>query len=98
MARTTARNQRNNPYAFDDLFVKFHRSAAGVAWRWRTEIVLLAGTTAGCLRLAHAITAIWALVAIGAAAVVAIGVRPARRFLLSRAWCVITRHRLQRVC
>ena len=30
-----SRNQRNNPYVFDELFVSFHRSAAGVAWRWR---------------------------------------------------------------
>src|SRR6266568_3671016 len=45
------RNQRNNPYALDDLFVRFHRTAAGVL-PW-----------------------------------------PRRRF-----WCVLTRHRIQRLC
>ena len=41
MAKTNAagRNQRNNPYQLDELFVKFNRSPAGIAWRWRTELL-----------------------------------------------------------
>ena len=35
----TGLNQRNNPYQLDDLFVKFHRTPAGIAWRWRTELL-----------------------------------------------------------
>ena len=39
----TGRNQRNNPYQLDELFVKFHRTPAGIAWRWRTELLTLSG-------------------------------------------------------
>ena len=37
----SGRNQRNNPYQLDELFVKFHRTPAGIAWRWRTELLTL---------------------------------------------------------
>ena len=37
-ARGSGRNQRNNPYQLEELFVKFHRTPAGIAWRWRTEL------------------------------------------------------------
>ena len=30
-----SRNQRNNPYQLEELFVTFHHSPAGIAWRWR---------------------------------------------------------------
>ena len=35
------RTQRNSPYLTDSLAVTFHRSAAGMAWRWRTELTTL---------------------------------------------------------
>ncbi len=78
------RNQRNNPYALDDLFVRFHRTAAGVAWRWRTELAILTLTAAALWRLAHLITY-----------PTAAGVLPWPR---RRFWCVLTRHRIQRLC
>ena len=37
--RNASRNQRNNPYILDGYAASFHRSAAGVAWRWRTELI-----------------------------------------------------------
>ena len=37
MAKNT-RNDRNNPYLIEGLMVDFHRSKAGIAWRWRTEL------------------------------------------------------------
>ena len=37
----SGRNQRNNPYQLEELFVKFHRTPAGIAWRWRTELLIL---------------------------------------------------------
>ena len=43
MAKTgnsSSRNQRNNPYVFEGWAVDFHRSMAGIAWRWRTELTL----------------------------------------------------------
>jgi hypothetical protein len=92
------RNQRNNPYLLDDLAVKLHRSAAGVAWRWRSELVLIAAAVAGYLQLAATITTLWALTAIAGILTAALTIPHSRRFLTSRAWCLISRHRLQRVC
>ena len=42
--RSAAAHQRNNPYVLDELAVSFHHSAAGIAWRWRTELAILAAT------------------------------------------------------
>ncbi len=92
------RNQRNNPYPFDDLLVTFHRSAAGVAWRWRTELAILGAIGTGTWRLAQAITLTWALAVLGVT-VTGLPLLPwTRRYLASRAWCVLARHRLQRLC
>ena len=42
MSKTTgSRNQRNNPYQLEELFVQFHRTPAGIAWRWRAELAIL---------------------------------------------------------
>jgi hypothetical protein len=98
MAKTSnARNQRNNPYVVEGWAVDFHRSKAGIAWRWRTELTLIAATLAGYLRLAAAITATWAAITLAGLLAAALAVPHTRRFLKKRAWCVISRHRLQRV-
>jgi hypothetical protein len=78
-----ARNQRNNPYVFDGLFVDFHRSAAGVAWRWRTELTLLIAFIAALWRLALLITLFWAIGAIGGLVLVLMAVPVTRRFITS---------------
>jgi hypothetical protein len=39
--------QRNNPYQLEELLVKFHRTPAGIAWRWRAELAVLATIAAG---------------------------------------------------
>jgi hypothetical protein len=88
------RNHRNNPYVLDGLAVTLHRSAAGVAWRWRTELTLLALITAATWRLASLITLTWAAVVV-ALALVAVGVLPWTR---RRFWCVLARHRLHKLC
>ena len=90
---TGNRNQRNNPYLLDEMAVRFHRSAAGVAWRWRTETLILAAVTAAIWRLA----ALGAII-LGTAAVLVVAVPVTRRFTLRRFWCVLARHRLQRLC
>jgi hypothetical protein len=41
------RNDRNNPYLIEGMAVKFHRSAAGVLWRWRTELAIVLAAVAG---------------------------------------------------
>jgi hypothetical protein len=101
MFKTTTRStrrQRDNPYQLDDMFVAFHRSTAGVAWRWRAELTLLAATLAALWRLALLITIIWAALALAAFVLVVLAVPHSRRFITRRFWCVLARHRLQRVC
>ena len=95
---SSSRNQRNNPYVFEGWAVDFHRSKAGIAWRWRTELTLTAALLAGYLRLAVAITALWALLTVAALITATLVIPPSRRFCKRRAWCLISRHRLQRVC
>jgi hypothetical protein len=95
---TRNRNDRNNPYLIEGWAVDFHRSKAGIAWRWRTELAILTVTVAGYVRLAAAITALWAGITLAALITAALVVPHSRRFLKRRAWCLITRHRLQRVC
>jgi hypothetical protein len=92
------RNQRNNPYVFDGLFIDFHRSAAGVAWRWRTELTLLAALTAALWRLTLLISLFWAIGTIGGLVLVLIAVPVTRRVLARRFWCILARHRLHRLC
>jgi hypothetical protein len=97
-SNSSNRNQRNSPYTVEGWAVDFHRSKAGAAWRWRTELTLTAATLAGFFRLAAAITAIWAAITLAGTLAAALAVPHSRRFLKRRAWCVISRHRLQRVC
>ena len=92
------RNQRNNPYAIDDLMVRFHRTTAGVAWRWRTELALLTLTIAAVWRLALLITIIWAAVVLAAFIGILLSIPVTRRFTARRFWCVLARHRIQRLC
>jgi len=93
-----SRNQRNNPYVIDGLAVRFHHTAAGVAWRWRTELMLLTLTIAAVWRLALLITIIWAVVALAAFTGILLAVPVTRRFAARRFWCVLVRHRIQRLC
>ena len=98
MARSSARNHRNNPYVLDQIFVQVHHSAAGVVWRFRTELAVLATGAIWTWELARVLTAIWAVVILTASAT-AISVLPwTRWFILRRAWCVLSRHRIQKVC
>jgi hypothetical protein len=47
----SSRNQRNNPYLIEGWAVDFHRSKWGIAWRWRTELTLLAALCSRPLRM-----------------------------------------------
>jgi len=58
--RGSGRNQRNNPYQLEELFIKFHHTPAGIAWRWRTELLVLTGLAVAFWRLDTWTTAIWA--------------------------------------
>ena len=97
-ATTARRNPRNNPYILDDLAAGYRHSAAGTLWRWRSEAAVTAATGSLTGWLASALTPTAALIITAALATTLIAVPRTRRFLTRRAWCLITRHRLQRVC
>jgi hypothetical protein len=100
MSKTSGagRNQRNNPYQLEELFAKWNRSPAGIAWRWRTELVVLACLAVVFWRLDTWTNALCAGVILGGLAAVAGVVPHSRRFITRRFWCVLARHRLQRLC
>ena len=95
---SAGRTQRNNPYQLEELFVRFHRTPAGIAWRWRTELATLAILTAVLWRLDTWITLTWAGIILAAFVGLVLGVPHSRRFITRRFWCVLARHRLQRLC
>ena len=97
-SRGSGRNQRNNPYQLEELFVKFHRTPAGIAWRWRTELATLAFLAAALWRLDTWTTLTWAAIILAGLAAVVLAVPHSRRFITRRIWCVLARHRLQRLC
>jgi hypothetical protein len=96
-AKANPRNHRNNPYVFDPLIADVHHTAAGVLWRFRTESTVLLATAAATWRLALAVGIPWALISLAAVLAVAFTTPPIRRFIIRRVWCVISRHRLQKV-
>ena len=96
--KTRRRDQRNNPYRIDGLAVRLHRSPAGVAWRWRTELATLTIATTVTAALAHTITLTWAGVILGTALAALLAIPPTRRFVTRRFWCVLARHRIQKLC
>src|SRR5262249_60911957 len=67
-------------------------------FRFRTELVTFAATTTGGWELARAVTLTWAAVILTATATVITVLPWTRRFLVQRAWCVLSRHRIQKVC
>jgi hypothetical protein len=95
MSNNTHRNHRNNRYsALDDFVARQRHTAAGFAWRWRTELAILTLAAAAVWRLAHLITYPWAGAAVGLATAGLTALPWTRR----RFWCVLARHRLQRLC
>ena len=92
------RNYRNNPYILDRAFVQVRHSAAGVIWRFRTEVTVLVTGTAGMWELAKAVTTAWLMVILIMTATAVTVVPQARRFIIRRAWYVLSRHRIQKVC
>jgi hypothetical protein len=91
-------NQRNNPYLIEDLAVRLHRSAAGMLWRWRTEILTLTVATATTVRLSRTFTLTWAGIILGAAVAALLALPWTRRYLTRRFWCILARHRIHKLC
>jgi hypothetical protein len=96
--KANPRNHRNNPYVLDGWAVQLHRSAAGVAWRFRTELITLALVGAAYAALAHRVHLIPAAIVVSGMVLVLAVLPWTRRFFIRRAWCVWWRHRIHRVC
>jgi hypothetical protein len=98
-SRNRSSGLRNTRYSLlDDFAARQRQTAAGVAWRWRTELAILGGL-GGALADAARIHR-FAITAACLAAILTIlaALPPTRRFLTRRAWCVLTRHRIHKVC
>jgi hypothetical protein len=98
MTGTKTRGNRDDMYSLDKFIVKAHRSAAGTAWRWRTELLVIGGLTAALIWLSRQITITWAGVVLAAALAIIVAVPHSRRFVVRRFWCVLARHRFNRLC
>jgi hypothetical protein len=98
MPQASARNHRNNPYLFDEMFVRGKRTAAGVIWRFRTEVAVLMTGIAGVWALAKVVTTAWLTVILIMSATAVTVVPQVCQFVTRRAWCVLSRHRIQKVC
>jgi hypothetical protein len=98
MPQPSWRSHRNNPYAMDRMFAQVHHSAAGAIWRFRTELALLLAAVTGTAELAKAVTLCWAALILTTLAITVAVVPCTRRVVTRRAWCVLSRHRIQRAC
>jgi hypothetical protein len=98
MPQRSPRNHRNNPYILDRMMLQVHHSAAGTIWRFRTEAATLVATTSAAWALAIRLTVVWMAVILSASALLVMALPWSRRFITRRAWCVLSRHRIQRVC
>jgi hypothetical protein len=97
-AKTNLRNHRNNPYVLDGWAVQLNRSAAGVLWRFRTEVATLIVLGAAFAALVYRVHLILAAVILGGLVLILVALPWTRRFFMRRAWCVLSRHRIQKVC
>ena len=98
MARSSARARRDTPYPLDKMFVQVHRSAAGVLWRFRTEMTACLAAAAAIWELDRAVAATWTVVILTATAVLVTVLPRPRRQVTRRVCCVLSRHRIHRVC
>jgi hypothetical protein len=96
--KSSARSRRNSPYVLDEMFIQTKRSAAGVLWRFRTETLILASVVTAFDDLARVWSALWVTVIMTGLIGTLLGLPWTRRFIIRRAWCVLSRHRIQRVC
>jgi hypothetical protein len=68
------------------------------AWRWRYELILGIGLPAALVLLGGIPVMLGTLAAMAVLAGAALLYAPARRYLVARAWCVITPHRVRVGC
>jgi hypothetical protein len=98
-SKTGSRGKRDQLYPLDDLLVTFHRSVAGTAWRWRTELITFSGLAASFFWLWSQLHVLLLTGLVLAAFLgLVFGLPWSRRFTVARIWCVLARHRFQRLC
>jgi hypothetical protein len=98
MARSSARSRKDTPYLLDRAFVQVHRSAAGVLWRFRTEMAACLAAAAGIWQLDKTFAATWTVVILTASAALVTVLPCIRRQVSRRVCCTLSRHRIHRVC
>ncbi|MEV4108286.1 hypothetical protein [Nonomuraea sp. NPDC049695] len=95
------RNPRNQIYpANEDLPAPGRGGPAARLWRIRTELMLLSALALLTLTL-HGTTQEgrwWPFVLLTSAVSVPVATRTGRNWVVAHFWCVVSRHRLQRVC
>jgi hypothetical protein len=96
--KASSRGKRDEMYSLDRLIVSVHHSAAGTAWRWRTELIVLAVLVVSFAWLNRQLHALWAGLVLLAFLGLVFGLPWSRRFTVARFWCVLSRHRFQRLC
>jgi hypothetical protein len=69
-----------------------------VAWRWRYELILVAGLTAGLTAAVSSFGLVPTIVAVVVTALTILCWPTARQFAADRAWCIITPHRVRLGC
>ena len=73
----------------------------GRLWHWRYELALMAGLPLAALAIGYLLGLGW-LIAIAATALALMAAflawRPTRQWLIARAWCVVTPHRVRTGC
>jgi hypothetical protein len=80
------------------MFVQVHRSTAGVLWRFRTEMTACLVAAAGVWELDKAVAATWTVVILTVTVAMIMVLPPARRQVIRRVCCTLSRHRIHRVC
>jgi hypothetical protein len=96
-SKANPRNHRNNPYAWDTFAAQVHHSAAGTLFRFRTEVSIVLMGLGVFVALALTASWLWALIILTGVVLAVFALPWTRRYVLCRAWCVFSRHRLQRV-
>jgi len=67
-------------------------------WRWRYELAIGLAFAGALWLLTAGVGVVAAVFGLAAGAALAVGVAPARRWMVARAWCVITPHRVRTAC
>ncbi len=68
------------------------------AWRWRYEIALLAGLAAIFTMGTTSVGILPTIAIVSVITAAVLGLPPTRQFVLNRAWCIITAHRVRVGC